>query len=177
MMAYRSHAAPLLAQAADRSLPSAGIPMQLHTALDRSAWQLILGYTLLHLGIAAVLPLTPQEAYYWLWSRDLAWFYFDHPPLASYSIALATALFGSTAFGIKVAAVGWSLGLSVIWAWLILDLGCDQRTLWWSLLAMNLVGIIAAYGVVIAPDAPPLFAWAATLWAVWRAAATEDGRW
>jgi 4-amino-4-deoxy-L-arabinose transferase-like glycosyltransferase len=138
---------------------------------------MILGFTLLRIALAAVLPLTPQEAYYWLWSRELAWSYFDHPPLASYSIALTTALLGSTSFGIKMAAVVWSLGLNVVWARLILDLGSNRRQLLWSLLALNLVGIIEAYGVVIAPDAPLLFAWGATLWATWRAVATGNGRW
>jgi hypothetical protein len=145
--------------------------------VGRPAWQLILGFTLLRLALAAVLPLTPQEAYYWLWSRDLALSYFDHPPLASYSIALTTALLGPTSFGIKVAAVAWSLGLNIVWARLIVDLGSTQRQLWWSLLALNLVGIIEAYGIVISPDSPLLFAWGATLWATWRAVATAKGRW
>jgi 4-amino-4-deoxy-L-arabinose transferase-like glycosyltransferase len=125
--------------------------------------------------IAALLPLSPQEAYYWLWSRDLAASYFDHPPLASYSIAATTAVFGSTVFGIKLAAVAWGLLTNLLWARLTTDLGADTRVTFWSLLAINLVGIVAAYGVVIAPDAPLLTAWVATLWAVWRAAAS--GRW
>lgn len=141
------------------------------------AWQLILGFTLLRIALAAVLPLTPQEAYYWLWSRNLALSYFDHPPLASYSIALTTALFGSTSFGVKMAAVAWSFGLNVVWGRLILDLGSNRRQLWWSLLALNLVGIMQVYGVAIAPDSPLLFAWGATLWATWRAVATAKGRW
>ncbi len=165
----------------DRALPlgppPAAVPLPNAIAIGGSAWRLILGFALLRIFLAAVLPLTPQEAYYWLWSRNLAWSYFDHPPLASYSIALTTALLGSTSFGIKLAAVGWSLGLNIVWARLILDLGHDRRMLWWSLLALNLVGITAAYGVVIAPDAPLLFAWAATVWAVWRAVASKDGRW
>ncbi len=146
-------------------------------AIGPTAWWLIAAVTLLHVVLAAVLPLSPQEAYYWLWSRDLAWSYFDHPPLASYSIALSTALFGTSAFGIKMAAVGWSLALNVVWARLIADVSSDRRVLWWSLLALNLVGVHLAYGVVIAPDAPLLFAWTATVWSVWRAAATNVGRW
>jgi 4-amino-4-deoxy-L-arabinose transferase-like glycosyltransferase len=152
-------------------------PSDPQTTIGRPAWQLILCFTLLRVTLAALLPLTPQEAYYWLWSRDLAWSYFDHPPLASYSIALTTALFGATAFGIKMAAVGWSLGSSVAWARLIVDMGSSRRVLWWSLLALNLVGIYQAYGLVIAPDSPLIFAWTATIWAVWRVAATGNGRW
>ena len=79
---------------------------------DRRIWLLALGFTLLRVLLAAVVPLSPQEAYYWSWSRDLAWSYFDHPPLASYGIRLTTAIFGQTAFGIKASAVLWSLALT-----------------------------------------------------------------
>ena len=44
--------------------------------------------------LAATVPLLPQEAYYWSWSRHPDWSYFDHPPLATYSIGLTTALLG-----------------------------------------------------------------------------------
>ncbi|MCM8595910.1 glycosyltransferase family 39 protein [Accumulibacter sp.] len=145
--------------------------------IDRSAWTLITAFALLHAALAAIVPLSPQEAYYWLWSRDPSLSYFDHPPLASYSIALTTALFDTSAFGIKMAAVGWSIALNVVWTRLLTDFGSDRQVQWWSLLALNLIGITAAYGVVIAPDTPLLFAWTATIWAVWRAAATGNGRW
>ena len=41
-------------------------PSEPQTTIGRSAWQLILGFTLLRVALAAVLPLTPQEAYYWV---------------------------------------------------------------------------------------------------------------
>jgi len=148
-----------------------------HGAIGRSAWWLIGSFTVLRIFLAGALPLWPEEAYYWLWGRDLDWSYFDHPPLTSYSIALTTALFGTSAFGIKMAAVAWSLALNAVWARLIVDLYDDRRVLWWTLLALNLVGLYEAYGALSAPDAPLLFAWTATIWAVWRAAATRDGRW
>ena len=53
--------------------------------------------TLVRLVFAAVLPLFPDEAYYWEWSRHLANGYFDHPPAIAHLIAAGTALFG--AFG------------------------------------------------------------------------------
>ncbi|MBL8421020.1 MAG: hypothetical protein JNK92_10320, partial [Dechloromonas sp.] len=67
---------------------------------SRAISLLIIGFSLLRFALAAIVPLLPQEAYYWTWSRFPDWSYFDHPPLASYSIALTTAVFGQTAFGI-----------------------------------------------------------------------------
>jgi len=146
-------------------------------SVGRAAWALILAFGLAHLLLAVVLPLTPQEAYYWLWSRDLAWSYFDHPPLVAWSIAAATAVFGPSSWAIKLAAVGWSLAFSVVWARLVIDIGGSRSSAFWTLLALNLIGIVAAYGVVIAPDAPLLFAWAAVTWTVLKATRTGETRW
>jgi len=51
------------------------------------------------------LPLHPDEAYYWQWSRHLALSYYDGPPLMAYLIRIITMLVGSTAFGVKLTAV------------------------------------------------------------------------
>lgn len=160
-----------------RAHDGTGLRLTMDAPIGRSAWQLIACVTFLHFGLAALVPLSPQEAYYWLWSRAPALSYFDHPPLASYSILVTTALFGTSALGIKLAAVAWSLAANAMWARLIVDLYGDRRVLWWSLLALNLVGIYQAYGLVIAPDSPLIFAWTATIWAVWRVVATGNGRW
>ena len=75
---------------------------------------LIGGFMLLRLALAATVPLLPQEAYYWQWSLEPDWSYFDHPPLVAWSIAASTALFGQTSFGVKAAAVAWSLGWNLL---------------------------------------------------------------
>jgi hypothetical protein len=138
---------------------------------------LIAAFTLLRLTLAATTPLLPQEAYYWSWSLHPVLSYFDHPPLASYGIWLTTALFGSTAFGIKLSAVLWSLGLNLLWARLILDMYGDRRLAFWSLLALNLTLVYEVYGIGPTPDSPLLFGWVGTLWAVWRATQSGRGRW
>jgi 4-amino-4-deoxy-L-arabinose transferase-like glycosyltransferase len=138
---------------------------------------LIAAFTLLRLLLAASTPLLPQEAYYWSWSRHLAGSYFDHPPLASWMIALSTAVFGSTVFGIKSAAVAWSLGWNLLWLRLIQDMYDDRRLAFWSLLALNLTLVYEAYGIGPTPDGPLLFGWVGTIWAVWRAGASGQARW
>lgn len=47
------------------------------------------------------IELTFDEAYYTLWSRDLAWGYFDHPPMIAAWIRASTALFGPHEFGVR----------------------------------------------------------------------------
>ena len=138
---------------------------------------LIAGFTALRLLLAATVPLFPQEAYYWTWSQDLDWAYFDHPPLATYAIALTTAILGSTAFGIKVAAVLWSLGWNLLWARLILDMFADRRLAFWSVAALNLTLMYEGYAVAPTPDGPLLFAWVGTIWAIWHLSHSGNGRW
>jgi len=138
---------------------------------------LIVGFTLLRLLLAAVLPLLSQEAYYWSWSRHLAWSYFDHPPLTSYSIALTTAVLGQTAFGIKSAAVLWALGWNLMWLRLVLDMYGDRRLAFWSLAALNMTLLYQACALGPTPDAPLLFAWTGAIWAVWRLTVTGKGWW
>ncbi len=138
---------------------------------------LITGFTLLRLVLAASVPLLPQEAYYWTWSRHLDWSYFDHPPLATYGIALTTAVLGTTSFGVKVAAVLWSLGWNLLWARLILDMYGERRLAFWSLAMLNLTLIYEAYALAPTPDGPLLFGWVGAIWAVWRASQSGDGRW
>ncbi len=160
-------------------------------SLTRSAWTsarasvgahpvaaLIAGFTLLRVLLAAIVPLLPQEAYYWTWSLHLDWSYFDHPPLATYSIALTTALLGQSVFAIKLASVLWSLGWNVLWALLLRDMfPNDRRLACASLITLNLTVIYLAFGLAPTPDAPLIFAWVGAIWAVWRATQGGSARW
>jgi 4-amino-4-deoxy-L-arabinose transferase-like glycosyltransferase len=138
---------------------------------------LILFVTLVRLGLAASVPLLPQEAYYWSWSRALDWSYFDHPPLAAYSIALSTAIAGQTVFGIKLAAVAWSVGWNLLWARLVLDMYGDRRLAFWCVAVLNLCLLYMSMGVTPTPDSPLLFGWIGTIWALWRVSTGGSSRW
>ena len=141
-----------------------------------NVWKVILAFSLLRLLLALILPLTPQEAYYWSWSRELALSYFDHPPLASYSIWLTTLIFGQTIFGIKLAAVLWFLALNIIWVRLIQEMFQNEVQSFWTLLALNATIVFELYGFVITPDTPLLVFWSATIYAVWKLVQTGRAR-
>lgn len=143
----------------------------------RTAWLLIAVFTGIRLLMAATMPLTPQEAYYWTWSQYPDLSYFDHPPLASYMIWLTTAVWGNTTFGIKAAAVAWSLGWNLVWLRLVRDLYTDAKVHVWAILALNLTLLYELYGVGPTPDGPLLLGWAGTIWAVWRATQQPGWRW
>ena len=50
------------------------------------------------------LDLAPDEAYYWDWSRNLAWGYYSKPPMVAWLYRLVSELGGSTTFGVRTAA-------------------------------------------------------------------------
>src|SRR5204862_7797709 len=70
----------------------------------REALAALAALTLLRLAVAGLAPLSPDEAYYWVWSRALAPGYPDHPPMVALWIRTGTALGGDTAFGIRLLA-------------------------------------------------------------------------
>jgi 4-amino-4-deoxy-L-arabinose transferase-like glycosyltransferase len=69
--------------------------------LRRQTLVIILGATALRLLLAATLPLVADEAYYWEWSRRLAFGYFDHPPVIAWLVAHGTAIFGDSTLGVR----------------------------------------------------------------------------
>jgi len=47
----------------------------------------------------------PDEAYYWTWSQNLTWSYYDHPPLNAWLIAITDFVFGTNIVGLRAGAL------------------------------------------------------------------------
>lgn len=133
----------------------------------------VAGAAIVRLGIATLLPLFPDEAYYWEWSRHLAAGYFDHPWGIAALIAGGTWVSGHV--GIKVSA--FAVRLLVIVAGFLASLagaaiarrvGGDRAGLVAALIFVAMP--LAASGMVLAtPDVPLLAASAGAMYAVVRA--------
>jgi len=74
----------------------------------KTVLKFLLAASFLKLIYIAFIPITPQEAYYWYYSKNPDFSYFDHPPMTAYSIWLGTNIFGDNSFGVKFLAVVWS---------------------------------------------------------------------
>ncbi len=114
------------------------------------------------------LNLTPDEAYYWDWSRSLAWGYYSKPPLVAWLIHLSTLKLGHSEYAVRVpAALCHTLFLAFIYY-----LGqrlFDRKVGLWAAVAAAASPISAVYSFVMTID-PPLFAfWAAALCLAWQA--------
>lgn len=133
--------------------------------------------TAIRLAIAAATPLSPDEAYYWVWSHALAPGYLDHPPMVALWIRGGTMLAGQEAFGIRLLAPFSALAGSIL-LWDAAERLYPGRHAGIAASAMmNATLLLGAGSVLMTPDTPLLFFWTATLWAVVRAIRADDGRW
>ncbi len=126
------------------------------------------GLVLLRLAVAARVPILDDEAYYWLWSRHLAWGYPDHPPLIAALIAASTAVLGRGPLALRILPL---LLASAAPAMVYLagremfDRPSGARA---ALLLLPLPAFML--GTVFAfPDGPMAFLWMLSVWMGWRA--------
>jgi len=63
---------------------------------------LIVVAVLLRFVAMALVPLVPEEAYYWMYSQHPSLSYFDHPPMVAWVIGAGTKIFGDTEFGVRI---------------------------------------------------------------------------
>jgi 4-amino-4-deoxy-L-arabinose transferase-like glycosyltransferase len=126
--------------------------------------------------MAAQLPLSADEAYYWLWSLHPAAGYFDHPPMIAWLIRAGTSVFGDTPLGVRFAGVILSFPASwFVWRGAALILNDENRAglavLFFNLTLMASVELLAA-----TPDMPSLATSAAFVYFLARVQQTGEGR-
>ncbi|WP_373508151.1 glycosyltransferase family 39 protein [Thiocapsa sp.] len=147
----------------------------------RQAWGLLLALiaamTAWRLGVAAILPVTQDEAYYFDWACSLAWGYFDHPP--------GVALLGIGTWLAPGSALAARSGTLIAGALTLLILARFFRNCGLTAprdLALALVLVFAtipgfAGGVITTPDTVLGLAWALALHESDRALAGQRRRW
>jgi len=128
------------------------------SSITNSSWLNHWWLTLvLKIGLACFIPFFSDEAYYWVWSKNLQLSYFDHPPFVAWLFWLGQMVdqFG-TASRIPFVIVSHL----TIWLWcssLAKDLSNSKKVvLHWILLLHPLTGL---GGLVANPDIPFLFFW------------------
>lgn len=132
---------------------------------------------LIRLVCAAAIPLTYDEAYYWMWSKHLAGGYYDHPPMVAFIIRLGTMLAGDSGLGVRLVSV--LSGLVASWAvWRSATiLFEDRRLAATATLYFNLTLMVAAGTIIVTPDAPLLAASSFVLFFLVKLSKSENGTW
>jgi 4-amino-4-deoxy-L-arabinose transferase-like glycosyltransferase len=147
-------------------------PRAFHAGTNPAAWadakRILIGALFVRLILGAIVPLFPDETYYWEWSRNLAFGYFDHPPVLAWLIRAGTMVFGDTSFGVRVLSIVAGSGCALAVAFMARSLGGDASARLAALL-FTVIPLVAAGAVLATPDAPMLCAIAWALYAVLRA--------
>ncbi|MGB5404619.1 MAG: glycosyltransferase family 39 protein [Robiginitalea sp.] len=115
-----------------------------------------------------------DEAYYWYYSQNLSWGYFDHPPMVGWMIALGYGLFQNE-LGVRLVSCFMGTGTALlIWS---LVRHPDKKMFYREFFVWILsITLLHAYGFLSLPDTPLLFFTALFLW-VYRRFVNQPGPW
>ncbi|MGB9590831.1 MAG: ArnT family glycosyltransferase, partial [Candidatus Hydrothermia bacterium] len=119
-------------------------------------------------AVAWFYPLLPDEAYYWVWSRELAAGYFDHPPMVAWLVRAGTLILGNSHIGVRLFFIILSAGTGFLTYLLIKELS-DERLGFQGLLVGTGILLLGIGGLLAVPDVPLIFFWTLGLYAGIRA--------
>src|SRR5450432_1134042 len=124
--------------------------------LVRDASILVLTLVALRLVAAAVTPLTFDEAYYWMWSKHLAFGYYDHPPMVALVIRAGTLIAGDTEFGVRLVSILLALPMSFAVYRTAAILFGGVRVAASATILLNATLMAAVGTLIVTPDSPLL---------------------
>src|SRR5579871_6179337 len=122
--------------------------------LVRNTSLTVAGLVVLRLVGAAWTPLTFDEAYYWIWSKNLAGGYYDHPPGVALVIRLGTAIAGDTEFGVRFASILLALPMSFAIYRTAQILFGNRRLAANATIFLNVTLKAAVGTLIVTPDSP-----------------------
>jgi undecaprenyl-diphosphatase len=123
--------------------------------------------TLWRLYLSAELQLHPDEAYYWLWSRNLDIGYFDHSPLVAYFIWFTTLLSKSELW-VRLSGTIVTLIVSFLTWQLALQLFRSTVVAAGSVMLFNVYPLTMLGLIVITPDIPLFLFWSLSVYIFWQ---------
>ncbi|ACL70631.1 ArnT family glycosyltransferase [Halothermothrix orenii] len=129
------------------------------TKKARIIYSVVVGFSALY---NFTLPLHPDEAYYWVWSRNLQLSYFDHPPMVAYLIKMMTLL-GQHEFVIRLVSVFCVAGAAYLVYRLAEDM-FNSRVAEISLGVFLFMPLVQSGFIVVTPDSPLVFFWTLTFY-------------
>ncbi|MBP1722030.1 MAG: 4-amino-4-deoxy-L-arabinose transferase [Deltaproteobacteria bacterium] len=124
----------------------------------------LLGAVILRGIFNSIMPLSGEEAYYWMWSRHPDLCYFDHPPLIAWVIGIATGVFGHSVFAVRLPALLSNTLTALIIFLCTLRITKDRVVAAWAGGFFLVAVFFAAMATLAIPDSYLFLLWSLTLW-------------
>ena len=134
----------------------------------RAVWIFLLVLTVLRLALLGATQLSPDEAYYWMWSQRPALSYFSKGPGVAFAIRSSTAIFGDTEFGVRFWSPLLAAGTSLLLYYFAQRLFSSLAG-FWTVVALNVTPIFNLGSLVLTIDPLSIFFWVAAFYAFWLA--------
>jgi 4-amino-4-deoxy-L-arabinose transferase-like glycosyltransferase len=139
-------------------------------------WIFLGALTVLRLLFIGQFELSPDEAYYWTWSRHLDWSYYDQGPMLALVIRFFTSLVHSSSeWSVRLGAVVLSAATAWVFFLLVRRMFASSRAAWYASLALQSTLLFSAGAVLMMHDTIMMFFWVGALYAFYRAL-LEDWR-
>jgi hypothetical protein len=118
----------------------------------RQFFAFLLLFLVINLLQSTFTGLLEDESYYWVWSKNLAWGYFDHPPMVALFIWLGGLIFDGE-LGVRlISAFSFALTLWIMWK--TIDSEGEERDVKLFFLLVVSLAMIQVYGFISTPDTP-----------------------
>lgn len=147
------------------------------SAEHRTFLACLLVLTAVHLALAAVVPVSGDEAYYWDCSRHLDWSYFDQPPLVIWAMIPFRAVLGETALAVRGPALLSSLLIGLFLLPLVRRLGGGPRQAAGVYLLMHAMPLFLLGSSYTSTDVAMIAAFVGAAWAAVALAQGENRAW
>lgn len=123
--------------------------------------------------IAILMPLGPDESYYWLWGHHVQLGYFDHPAMVGWLFWLGRFL---EPYGHACRLPAVLMGHITLWIWILIlkKFFSEDRLRSWTWLALS-SPIIGFGSLIVTPDIPLVFFWSLAIYAFMEG--LEKNRW
>ena len=96
-----------------------------------------------------------DEAYYWYYSQNMAWGYFDHPPMVALLVKISSWFFNGE-LGVRFMSCVLSVG-TLLFLWLLIDNPKKKDYVPHFFVLTFSMTLLNAYGFFTLPDTPFLF--------------------
>jgi hypothetical protein len=133
----------------------------------------LLAWTAFRLWFCGRFELIGDEAYNWLWAKNLDWCYFSKGPIVAVCTWVGITLFGDTEFGVRFANVILA-GVTGFGIYYLATRLFSARVGFWSVVVISVTPLFVAGSYLMTMDTPYLFFWTLAAMVFWDAKDTTS---